>query len=105
MLLFTWLAYTKIPDRLDTEAERRRFTGFPMFRLATLATGVFCIAASGAGNGCEPAYPADPRRGPCWVALTFRLDRNAANNLFPPKRAIDQRAGRAGAYGSSLSMA
>jgi MFS family permease len=25
MLLFTWLAYSKIPDRLDTQAERRRF--------------------------------------------------------------------------------
>src|ERR1700675_3287072 len=25
MLLFTWLAYSKIPDRLDTEAERHRF--------------------------------------------------------------------------------
>src|SRR5215472_15989770 len=47
MLPFTWLAYAKIPDRLDSEAERRRFPGLPMLRLATLATGVFCIAASG----------------------------------------------------------
>src|SRR5882724_2991867 len=47
MLLFTWLAYSKIPDRLDTEAERRRLSGLPMLRLATLATGVFCIAATG----------------------------------------------------------
>ena len=39
MLLFTWLAYSKIPDRLDTEAERRRFPGLPMLRLALLATG------------------------------------------------------------------
>src|SRR5262249_15810513 len=29
MLLFTWLAYSKIPDRLDPGAERRRFSGFP----------------------------------------------------------------------------
>src|SRR5437588_10210036 len=29
MLLFAWLAYAKIPDRLDTEAERR-FPGLPM---------------------------------------------------------------------------
>src|SRR6201997_1426197 len=36
MLLFTWLAYAKIPNRLDTEAERRRFPALPMFRLATL---------------------------------------------------------------------
>src|SRR6516164_6466375 len=47
MLLFTWLAYAKIPDRLDTEAERRRFPGLPVLRLATLTAGVFCVAATG----------------------------------------------------------
>jgi MFS family permease len=84
MLLFTWLAYSKIPDRLDTEAERRRFPGLPMIRLALLATGVFCIAASG------PVTAVSLRilfilAAVMLVALTFRLDRDAANNLFPPK--------------------
>src|SRR5947207_2557434 len=41
MLLFTWLAYSKIPDRLDTEAERRRLPGLPLLRLGTPATGGF----------------------------------------------------------------
>src|SRR6266446_742107 len=83
MLLFAWLAYSKIPDRLDTEAERRRFPGLPMLRLATLATGVFCIAATG------PATAPGLRvllivAAVSLVSLTFRLDRNAPNNLFPP---------------------
>src|SRR6516162_10095544 len=83
MLLFTALAYLKIPDRLDTEAERRRFPGLPMLRLATLTAGVFCIAASG------PVTAASLRvllilAAVMLVALTFRLDREAANNLFPP---------------------
>ena len=83
MLLFTWLAYSKIPDRLDTEAERHRLPGFPMLRLATLATGVFCIAATG------PVTAPGLRvllivAAVSLVGLTFRLDRNAPNNLFPP---------------------
>src|SRR5215472_2992398 len=83
MLPFTWLAYAKIPDRLDSEAERRRFPGLPMIRLATLTAGVFCIAASG------PVTAASLRvllilAAVMLVALTFRLDRDAANNLFPP---------------------
>jgi len=83
MLPFTWLAYAKIPDRLDSEAERRRFPGLPMLRLATLATGVFCIAASG------PVTSVSLRvllilAAVILVALTFRLDREAADNPFPP---------------------
>jgi len=83
MLLFTGLAYAKIPDRLDTEAERRRFPGLPILRLATLTAGVFCIAATG------PLTDAGLRilligAAVMLVALTFRLDRDPANNLFPP---------------------
>jgi len=83
MLVFTGLAYTKIPDRLDTEAERRRFPGFPVLRLATLTAGVFCVAATG------PVTDAGLRillivAAVMLVALTFRLDRDAADNLFPP---------------------
>src|SRR5205807_7360318 len=42
MLVFTCLAYSKIPDRLDTEAERHRFSAVPMFRLAMLVIRVMC---------------------------------------------------------------
>ena len=82
MLLFTWLAYAKIPDRLDAEAERR-FPGLPILRLATLTAGVLCVAATG------PLADASLRillivAAVILVGLTFRLDRNAANNLFPP---------------------
>ena len=84
MLAFTWLAYMKILDRLDGEAERRRFPAVPVLRLATLTAGVFCIAATG------PLTDASLRilligAAVMLVALTFRLDRNAGNNLFPPK--------------------
>src|SRR6266446_3010987 len=51
MLLFAWLAYAKIPDRLDTDGDRNRLPSLPLFRLATLASGVFCIAASGSVSG------------------------------------------------------
>jgi MFS family permease len=83
MLAFTWLAYMKIPDRLDGEAERRRFPAVPVLRLATLTAGVFCIAATG------PLTHASLRTlligaAVMLVALTFRLDRNAGNNFFPP---------------------
>ena len=83
MLLFAGLAWAKIPDRLDTDAERNRLPSLPLFRLATLASGVFCIAASGSVSG------AVPRVGfivaaVLLVTLTFRLDRVAPNNLFPP---------------------
>ena len=83
MLLFTWLAYAKIPDRLDSEAERRRFPGLPVLRLATLTAGVFCVAATG------PLTDASLRilligAAIMLVALTFRLDRDAADTLFPP---------------------
>jgi hypothetical protein len=47
MLLFTWIAYAKIPDRLDAEAERRGFPGLPMLRLAILTAGVLCVAETG----------------------------------------------------------
>jgi len=83
MLLFSWLAYAKIPNRLDTEAERRRFPALPMFRLATLATGVFCIAATGPVTGMSLRALLIVA-AVMLVALTFRLDRDAATNLFPP---------------------
>ena len=84
MLLFTWLAYSKIPERLETEAERHRFASLPLLRLTTLASGVLCIAATG------PVTAATLRvlliaAAVMLVGLTFRLDRNAPNNLFPPK--------------------
>jgi MFS family permease len=83
MLLFAWLAWAKIPDRLDTEGERGRPPSLPLLRLTTLTSGVFCIAASGSVTG------AGARAGlivaaVALVGLTFRLDRDAPNNLFPP---------------------
>jgi MFS family permease len=83
MLLFAWLAWAKIPDRLDTGAERHRPPSLPLFRLATLTSGVFCIAASGSvsGAGLRAALIVVAI---ALVGLTFRLDRDSPNNLFPP---------------------
>ncbi len=49
MLAFAALARFKIPARLDQEGARPppQSRGFRLFRLATLAVGVFCIAATG----------------------------------------------------------
>jgi MFS family permease len=82
MLVFAWLAWAKIPERLVTDAERNRLPSLPLFRLATLTSGVFCVAASGSvsGAGIRMALIA---AAVLLVALTFRLDRDAPNNLFP----------------------
>jgi MFS family permease len=82
MLAFAGLAFWKIPDRLDTEAERNRFAGVPFLRLATLVAGVMAIAASGSvpGMGSRVLLIVV---AVVLVGVTFRLDRQAADNLFP----------------------
>jgi MFS family permease len=82
MIAFAIIARVKIPARLDTEAERTRVPPFPFFRLATLAAGVFCVAATG------PIENAVLRgvlvvAAVALVALAFRLDGAASNKLFP----------------------
>lgn len=83
MLGFAVLAWWRIPDGIASEAERNRFAAVPLLRLATLTAGVLCVAAAG------------PIEGALWrilliaaaaglVGLTFRLDRDMPNNLFPP---------------------
>src|SRR5882762_9354843 len=47
MLAFAAIAYAKIPDRLDSEDGQRRLPPLPLLRLATLAAGVCCVAATG----------------------------------------------------------
>jgi MFS family permease len=82
MLVFAILAWLKIPERLDTEAERSTVPPFPFFRLIMLATGVFAVAATGPVD--NPIF-----RGMLiataiiLTASTFVLDRNAGNKLFP----------------------
>ncbi len=82
MLSFAALAWLKIPERLDTEAERSAVPPFPFFRLGMLSVGVFAVAATG------------PIEHPLLrgllittaillVAATFILDRDAGNKLFP----------------------
>jgi predicted MFS family arabinose efflux permease len=55
----------------------------PLLRLATLATGVCLIAATGSvsGAGLRAALII---AAVALIGLTFRLDRTASNNLFPP---------------------
>jgi predicted MFS family arabinose efflux permease len=84
MLGFAALAWWRIPDRLPGDIGRGGIAAFPFLRLATLTVGVFCIAAAG------PASDIWLRVGlivaaSVLVALTFRLDRGAPNNLFPPR--------------------
>ena len=90
MLAFAGLAYWKIPDRLSREAECDRFAGVPFLRLGTLAAGVLCIAASGSVTGAAPRVLLIAA-AVALVGLTFRLDRRAADNLFP-RRALSLNA-------------
>jgi MFS family permease len=84
MLAFAAIAYAKIPDRLDSEAGRGRLPPLPLLRLAMLAAGVCCVAATGPiDNGLARAILIVAAGA--LVALTFRLDRFAPNNLFPPE--------------------
>ena len=83
MAVFSWLAYSKIPDRLDTEGERNRLPTLPLLRLATLATGVCFIAATGTVTNASLRVLLIVA-AVALVGVTFRLDRNAPNNLFPP---------------------
>jgi MFS family permease len=82
MAVFAGVAYWKIPDRLSREAERNRFAGVPFLRFATLAAGVLCVAASGSVPGIAPRVLLIAA-AVALVGLTFRLDRRAADNLFP----------------------
>ena len=86
MLVFAALAYWKIPDRFSRGAERNRLAGVPFIRFATLAAGVLCVAASGSVSGILVRVLLIAA-AVTLVGLTFRLDRRAADNLFP-RRAL-----------------
>ncbi len=84
MLGFAILAYCKIPDRLAGDADHGRAASVPLLRLATLTAGVFCLA--GAGPVESTLLRALLIAGAvALVGLTFRLDRGARSNLFPPR--------------------
>jgi MFS family permease len=82
MLAFAALAWFRLPDRLNTEAERGGVPPFPFFRLAMLALGVFAIAASGP---VENPWLRTLLIGTavCVVVMAFRLDARSSNKLFP----------------------
>jgi MFS family permease len=82
MLVFAGLAYWKIPDRVGGETGGAGFGGVPLLRFATLAGGVLSVAASGSvsGTGARVLLIA---LAVALVGLTFRLDRQARDNLFP----------------------
>src|SRR5690242_17016553 len=82
MLAFAAVAYWKIPERLGPDGERNRFAGVPFLRFGTLAAGVVCVAASGSVSGTAPRVLLI-FAAVALVGLTFRLDRRAADNLFP----------------------
>ena len=82
MVLFAALAYRRIPDQFDDDAPLSRATKPPLLRLAGLAAGVCCVAAAGPADGVIPRLSLIAV-GIAIIALTFRLDRHAANNMFP----------------------
>jgi MFS family permease len=84
MLGFAGLVWAKLPHDMGLDARHARSAPFPILRLATLASGVFCIAATGpvedlAGRLALIAVAV------ALVAVAFRFDRDAANPLFPSR--------------------
>lgn len=84
ILGFAAVAWIKLPDRLDNEPEQTKTGGFPVLRLAMLASGVFCIALAG------PVDDAAMRVVLVTAAVvilwsTFRIDRGSENKLFPSR--------------------
>ncbi len=82
MLAFAALAYARIPEQLGDENRRYRPPPPPLLRLAGLAAGVCCLAAAGPVEGLTLRLLLIAG-GIAVVGFTFRLDRRAANNLFP----------------------
>jgi MFS family permease len=90
MLVYAGLAYWKIPERLGREPERGGFRSVPYVRFATLSAGVLCVAGAGSVPGIAlRALLVAAAVG--LVGLTFRIDRHAADNLFP-RHALSLRA-------------
>jgi MFS family permease len=84
MLAFAALAYARIPEGVGGERTRERPPSLPLLRLGGLAAGVCCIAAAGPVDGL-PLRLLLIAVGIALIGMTFRLDRRAANNLFPPR--------------------
>jgi len=84
MLAFAALAYARIPDRPGDETARNQAARPPLLRLGGLAVGVCCVAAAGPAGGAILRLSLFVA-GIGIVGLTFRLDRRAANNMFPAK--------------------
>src|SRR5690242_4263763 len=82
MLAFALLAYLKIPEQLGDERPQYRPPPPPLLRLAGLALGVCCVAAAGPVQDF-PLRLMLIAGGIAVVGFVFRLDRRAANNLFP----------------------
>ncbi|HEV2336796.1 MAG TPA: MFS transporter [Stellaceae bacterium] len=84
MLGFAALAYVRIPDRLPGDRGPALAASVPGLRLLTLTAGVFCLAAAGPVQGTL-LRALLIAAAVALVGLTFRLDRGARSNLFPPR--------------------
>jgi len=81
VLGFVITAWITLPDQLENQAQTEA-KPFPVLRLAILTSGVFCIALAG------PIEDTLQRTsliaaGLALLIFTFRLDRAAANRLYP----------------------
>ena len=82
MLMFAFVAWSRIPDALARDARGKASPRFPVFRLTTLALGVCAVAATGPVS--DPWLRVFLIVAACLlVGLAFRLDRRAENKMFP----------------------
>lgn len=82
ILVFVYIAWTRLPDRFENEAADAKPGGFPLLRLLTLTSGVFLISLAGPVD--EVWFRVLLLIGGIFlICLTFRLDRFAENRLYP----------------------
>ena len=82
VLMLAVTAWLYIPERFDNQKQPDDHKPFPIRRLAILTSGVFCIALAGPID--DPVYRVTLIiAGVGLLCLTFRMDRNSENRLYP----------------------
>jgi MFS family permease len=86
VLVFTIVAWLKIPDQSPTELADKPSGGFPVLRLGLITTGVLAVGVAGP-IGDASLRAAFLAAAILLIGLCFRLDRQAEIPLFP-RRAV-----------------
>jgi MFS family permease len=84
IVVFAVLAWFKLPDAESAADTDGRNTRLPVLRLTLLSSGVMCVALAGPVDSVAGRIVLIAT-GIALVGLTFRLDRQAENRLYPAR--------------------